>query len=74
MARNLGGPQQQQRGHSLVVRTPRRGRGNPGSIPGDRFSGGGGSERLLTAVLPTYVVLQAKEKDATVSLFYFPHT
>ena len=24
-------------GHSLVVRTPRRGRGNPGSIPGDRF-------------------------------------
>ena len=25
-------------GHSLVVRTPRRGRGNPGSIPGDRFS------------------------------------
>ena len=25
------------RGHSLVVRTPRRGRGNPGSIPGDRF-------------------------------------
>ena len=24
-------------GHSLVVRTPRCGRGNPGSIPGDRF-------------------------------------
>ena len=32
-------------GHSLVVRTPRRGRGNPGSIPGDRFSQAGRSAK-----------------------------
>ena len=34
-------------GHSLVVRTPRRGRGNPGSIPGDRFYGNGAVASLF---------------------------
>ena len=39
--------------HSLVVRTPRRGRGNPGSIPGDRFAGSIPSDRLRRAKMDT---------------------
>jgi hypothetical protein len=41
-------------GHSLVVRTPRCGRGNPGSIPGDRFcmySDHGGASSVALARL-----------------------